>query len=418
MSIRSRIAQAGKALLGRSVEMPFEQSFSGQGLPPSFKSRESLEAYGDNPWLAGAVDKIAREIANTKFRLQRENADGEIEFIKSHQAIETLKRPQPTKGGKTMLTNFQLKLVTGYHLCLVGEAFWLLDDRMSDRLGGAPRRIDILRPDMINPVIKGGEITHYVYNIGTSQMEFPPEDIVHFKLPDPIRWQRGQPPTKAIRFSLDTHQEADVMNLAKIRNGAVPGGTLETDQDIPEATRIKLRDAWNQRHRGAGNAGKVDVLPKGLHLNKTQESNADMQYVEGKQTNMTEILARLGVPKEVLGLTESQTRANAEAAFYAFMKFGALFFIECVKDGLDNEYLPAFPGVEDAYWGYPDPVPENMEEKRANAKALWDMGALTPNEALKMFGMEPRDIPAMDTTYLDMGKMPIDAEPPDLSLAA
>ncbi len=78
-----------------------------------------------------------------------------------------------------------------------------------------------------------------------------------------------------------------------------------------------------------------------------------MQWNEGKQTNMKEILARYGVGQEILGLTDSQTRANAEAAIFVFMKFSASFFIEKFADTLNNEFLPAFPGTDGLTWGFP-----------------------------------------------------------------
>jgi hypothetical protein len=44
-----------------------------------FDPHKAVSAYRNNPWLRVAVDRIAR----AKFHLQPENADGEIEIIKS-----------------------------------------------------------------------------------------------------------------------------------------------------------------------------------------------------------------------------------------------------------------------------------------------------------------------------------------------
>ena len=412
MSIRSRISQATKSLLGReerSVPLPFEGVYQAYGMPHSFPSQDAMSSYDDNPWLAGAVDRIAQTLSRTKFHLQRVNAKGEIEIIKSHQALETLKRPQPTKGGKSLLTGMDLKLVTAYHLCLEGEAFWILDKRL--RVNGAPTFIDLLIPQHVYPTIKNGELVKYVYRLPEQEIEYAPEDVVHFKLPGIQHWQRGQSPVKPLRFAVDTHREADKMNLNKIRNGAVPGGTLETDQPVIDTERKKILAQWNQSQAGSRNAGKTAMLPNGLHFNKTQESNADMQYTEGKRMNREEILARYGVGPEILGMTDSQTRANAEAAIFIFMKFGASFFIEKYADTLDNDFSSQFPGLEDATWAYPDPVPENMEEKRLNAQTLFSLGAATPNELRKQFGFEPLDVEGMDMPYLDMGKVPIGMDP-------
>jgi phage portal protein BeeE len=136
-----------------------------------------------------------------------------------------------------------------------------------------------------------------------------------------------------------------------------------------------------------------------------------MQFVEGKHLNSEEILANYRGGPEMLGKTESQTRANAEAAIFVFIRFGILPFLELFADVLTNDYLPAFPGTDGLEFGFPDPVPENMEEKRANAKALFDIGALTPDEARKDFGREPLGLPGMDTPYLPISVSPVGEDP-------
>src|SRR3954465_7796715 len=106
-SLLSRIGHAARAFISREerVYAPpaayYQQSY---GVPALFKPEESLAAFDDNVWLFGAVMKIAQELSRTDFRLQKVNAKGKIAYIEKHQAIDTLKRPQPVKGGKSLLT--------------------------------------------------------------------------------------------------------------------------------------------------------------------------------------------------------------------------------------------------------------------------------------------------------------------------
>ena len=93
-----------------------------------------------------------------------------------------------------------------------------------------------------------------------------------------------------------------------------------------------------------------------------------------------------------------------------FEKFGMSPFVNLINDGLQVDYLVAFPGTKDLEVWHDDPVPENEENKRANADNLFNGGALTPNERRKMFGLEPLNLPGMDTPYLDFGKAPVGAE--------
>lgn len=399
------------------MPLPMEETYHNMGMPHPFMPSASLDSYDDNSFLAGAVDKIAQELSGTQFHLRIVDDEDEIEIVRNHQALATLQKPQPTKTGKGVLTGMDLKLVTGYHLCLMGEAFWLLDKRL--KIGGATTFIDMLLPEFMNPIIRNGEIVEYIYRLPEKEVRIDPLDVVHFKLPDPRKWARGHAPVQSIRYAIDTYKEADLVALRKLQNNAVPPGTLESNQPIAETERKKLGEQWRQSQGGAKNAGKVPVMPYGLHFNKTQESNAEMQHNEGKKVNREEILSRYGVGPEILGLTDSQTRANAEAAIFVFMKFGVSFIIKKVADTLTNDYLPAFPGVEGMEFAFKDPVPENDETKRANGAALFQAGGLTPDEFRKMFGMEPLGIPGVsDVPYAPISMLPVGDSPPDLSLAA
>lgn len=403
----------------RSVPLPDHNLYGALGRPHSFKPHLSLESYGDNAYLYSSVNVIAFELARTEFRLQKRNPKGEIEPVERHQAIETMNRPQVTSGGKSMLTKMLLKMVTGMHLLLNGEGFWYLTRRMPGVLGGAPRRIDLLLPERVHTVTDKdtGDLVEYVYRLNDRELHIDPMDVVHFRLPDPSAWERGHAPTESIRYAIDTHKEADILNLRRIQNNAVPPIALTMKGTPSKPALDNMRSTWQQRYGGADNAGKPAILPEGTDIKQLQQTNAEMQYIEGKGVNVKEILANFRVGPEMLGQTDSQTRANAEAAIFVFQRFGMLPLITLFADTLTNDYLPAFPGTSDSKgqwhmeYGFDDPVPENTEEKRQNARTLWDMGALPPDEAREMFGKEALGLEGMDTPYLDMGKWPVGEKP-------
>jgi hypothetical protein len=58
-------------------------------------------------------------------------------------------------------------------------------------------------------------------------------------------------------------------------------------------------------------------MPTKMDFQELSRTPQEMQYAEGKKTNRDEILAAYGVGLKILGRTESQTRANAEAAIRA-----------------------------------------------------------------------------------------------------
>lgn len=412
-SFLSRLGQAARSAVReiRGIPPPSAVFTSQYGIPALFNPGESLRAYGDNVHLYRAVLSIAMEIARIPLRLQTLSAKGEIQPVKSHQALETLRLPQPIQGGKSLLSAMDLKLVTLMHFLLEGEGFWNLDRRL--KVNKAPTKINVLLPGLMDLKLDSqNDLAQYRYRMPNGELLMDPMDVVHFKLPDPTNWLRGHAPTQAIRYSIDAHLEADKMQYKKLKNSALPGGLLETDKRIDVEQRKQYLADWNQMYGGGNNTGKTAFLPEGIKFQPVQQTNQEMQFVEGKNLNRDEILTAYGVGLEIFGKTESQTRANAEAAIFVFTRFGVLPYLEKFVDTLNTDYLPAFPGTQGMTFAFDDPVPENMEEKRQNGLVGFQTGSLTPNEFRKMMGLEPLKLPGMDVTYLDLGKVPVGAEAP------
>src|SRR5205814_590055 len=186
----------------------------------------------------------------------------------------------------------------------------------------------------------------------------------------------------------------------RLKNKAVPGGSLETDKNPSDQERRKLLEQFRQTYGGADNAGKTVMLPNGFKFNPMEMSNQEMQFIEGKNLTRDEILANFRVGIDLFGKTESKTRANADASIFVFTRFTVLPVLELIADTLNNDYLPSFPKTDGMEFIFDDPVPENEENKRATAERLFGGGALTPNELRQMFKLEELDLPGMDLTYL------------------
>lgn len=73
-------------------------------------------------------------------------------------------------------------------------------------------------------------------------------------------------------------------------------------------------------------------IPIPREAEQTREHQNDLAF-SGEEPNRDEILAAFGVGLEMLGKTESQTRANADTLVFVFMKFGVPRILS-----LDNRY--------------------------------------------------------------------------------
>jgi hypothetical protein len=135
------------------------------------------------------------EMAGVPLRLRFTDEKGEVTFVDRHQAIETMRRPQETKTGKFQLSSMTLRIVTGMHLMLGGEGFWIFNKRLKCQYGGAPTYIDLSLPQSIEksstatmrfPAISMGKRSTWIRwmsSISNSPIprtgeHFPPREVV------------------------------------------------------------------------------------------------------------------------------------------------------------------------------------------------------------------------------------------------
>ena len=50
----------------------------------------------------------------------------------------------------------------------------------------------------------------------------------------------------------------------------------------------RLRAGWEQFHRGSDKAGRIAVMPSKVEFQEIQQTNQEMQFVEGKDRNAME----------------------------------------------------------------------------------------------------------------------------------
>ena len=94
-------------------------------------------------WKDGTHDIgiIAEELAKISFRLFQVNKDGVHEEIFDHELLDLLDGVNPFQTG------YELRYLTGAHLELTGNSYWLLDGVEKDT--DKPKAIFLLNPSSV-----------------------------------------------------------------------------------------------------------------------------------------------------------------------------------------------------------------------------------------------------------------------------
>jgi HK97 family phage portal protein len=376
-----------------------------------FQPAASLEQFGQNPYLYSAAHVVAAEAARIPLILKQHVSKNEDRIVEDHRADELLKRPVPMQGrpGRSHLTGMQLRYVRNLHLILNGEAFWLMDDFRAEQFGGGPSSIKpLLAANMEVKADIHGFPTEFIYNYGGQKISYPPEAIVHFKMMDPASIIRGHSPMKSARWAVGSYRKGEEMNFYRLDNNAMPDGVLTSEQQIPDKTRDSLLEKFLAKFGTPKKKARVGFMPWGVKYESLTQTNKDMQYVELMERSRDAILANWRVPLDVLGMTKDNTRANADAALFTFMRYTILPLIEIEADTLTSDFIPMFAQTQNMFYGYDDFIPENMDDKRKNLESLFGMGGLKPNEARQEMGYDESRDPNAERMYLPFSYTPLD----------
>ena len=128
----------------------------------------------------------------------------------------------------------------------------------------------------------------------------PYEDVFHLKDlsadglvgTSPIALAR-----EAIALSLGQEQQyARLMG-----SGARPSGVLTTDQRLTDTAASRIRTDWEAMNAGLANAGRTAILEQGLKWQPLTITSVDLQFLQMRQFQVTEICRIFRVPPHMVG---------------------------------------------------------------------------------------------------------------------
>ena len=330
--------------------------------------------YGTHIWIYAAINAIAEKSAVPKLVIK--DADGEM-----------LETPLPSKPNM-LQTWDELEQLIAIHLELTGNAYIYHDRENNHFLPLRPSRVRIV-PDTENNAILGygyrqtnstENITnvrqqrqgkaawmyddpdllkwdkasfkdrHKAYQdyVGKGTMElqgipdnelkdwvpFEAADVLHFTYPSPTNDYYGLPPIYPLLTNLDTELYARQWNKRFFENGAIPPGVLVIPKVLPDNVFNQIKDRFVKQYTGTGNRGKPLILQGGeigADYKAFPGQHKDLEYLDGLGYFAKEILAVLGVPPEILGMSSGQGMSNLSANSPGMKEKRSIFWQDTIQ---------------------------------------------------------------------------------------
>jgi hypothetical protein len=192
--------------------------------------------------LTRAVSRKALARLQSAPRLEVHTRGAEsIEEVTRHPLLELLSKVNPVHNA------FDLWELTTLYQEVNGATYWYFE------MGplGVPEQIWILPSQNVTPR-RGPDSTklvdYYAYRTGSRERLFRPEQIVHFRYPDPRDpYLGGLSPLRACFEQVSLTSDFAAYKKAKFDNQAVPEAIVSPEDVLGEEERDRLETQWKYR---------------------------------------------------------------------------------------------------------------------------------------------------------------------------
>ena len=391
MQWKERFKGAWNILLNRKQAAGMMSRMPGPQYPEHKYRAYAHEAYAKNELVYSCITELATSAPEAPLRVYRRSSDGEEE-IPTHPLRRLIARPNP------YMTEFELWEITLIHLYLSGNAVW---EKVRSRSGQVVQLIP-LRPDQVRIYPGTGErfIDRYGYVINGKEYPIDPNDIVHFKLPNPrdgapagIQYF-GMPPLRPAVRAIAADNEATDYVTAMLQNSAVPSTIIFTQERLDEERRNRFTKKWKQKV-GGRNRGEPVFMAQDAKVETLSHTLRDMEFPDLRTISESRICSVFGVPPILVGANvglQRSTFSNYEEARRSFWQETIGPLQRRLRDRIMLELMPEFTEDLETVAMFDTSEVTALQESRndrwTRANAAVQAGWATVNDARKEAGLD------------------------------
>jgi HK97 family phage portal protein len=301
-----------------------------------------------------------------------------IDEVTDHPLLDLLNAVNPIHNA------FDLWELTTLYQEVQGSAYWYLS---YDPLG-VPNEIWILPAQNITPVKTPNSpnvIDYYEHRTGSMSANYTPDQIIHFRYPDPRDpYKAGMSPLRAAFEDVTLVSEYAAFKSAKLQNRAIPDAIISPDEVVGEEERDRLEAQWNQKFRKGG-AGRVMIGESSMKVQLLSQSMGDVAALAEMGKTKEDIANAFHVP--LAFLSTNTNLANLQAADYQHLAKCINPRLQRRDEKLNEQLIPKFDPTGRLFLASEDPSPLDPEEVWQTYKVNMQYGVVTINEARDQWGL-------------------------------
>jgi len=295
-----------------------------------------------------------------------------LEEVVAHPLLALLAHANPVHNA------FDLWELTTLYQEVHGSAYWYL---AFDPFLHVPKEIWILPSQNVTPRRAADSprlVDYYEYRTGANQQQFRPDQIIHFRYPDPRDpYTAGLSPLRACFEQVSLSSEYSAYRSAKFANQALPDAIVSPETVLGEEERDRLEGQWNSTLRRGG-GGRVVVAESGLKVQLLNHSLGDLAALADLKATKEDIANAFHIPLSFL--TSETNLANLQAAEHQHMAKAIDPRLKRRDEKLNEQLIPLFDPSGRLFLASEDPVPVDREMSAKDREIDLKYGVVTINE--------------------------------------
>ena len=384
--------------------------------------------------LASNVEWTISEVKDEKALRAFKNYDAydvksmylEIKALKqlpSHRILDVINNPNSLQTRSEFVINWcGFKLITGESFIngirpIAGKNMSLIQEMH-------------MMPSQFMKILPGGRtspVRGYLLDVGgIKPIPFEPEDVSHSKYFNPDfkggQSLHGMPPLQAAFRTLTSSNDADTARVRAFQNQGAVGmiSSSSTDENIRMSpTELQgLSDKYQEKFGGVENFNKVLFTTANARWDNMGLSPVDMAILDSKVHDLRTLCNIYSVQSQIFNDPANKTFNNQKEAKKAAITDAVMPLLNSLRDELNLWLVPAYEKQEGRKlflspdWKSVAVLQEDIE-KLVNwlLKSWW----LTPNQRLRIQGIDESTDPNMDKIYVPRNLIELGATTPPTS---
>ena len=343
------------------------------------------EGYRKNEIAFACVRELAQSTSEPRLRVKLSD-EPEAPFVDDHPAALFMRQPRERTSQSSWMSEFiTLGAVGGNTLA------W---KERSD--GNRVLALRWLRSDKVKLIRRAdGTITDYRYNNGTSEVDLPAEDVVHYPWAfDPAAPGWGLSPFAVLARAVSTDNVVTDWQHRFFEQAAVPYGLITTEQMLLPDDADRMAERWQERYSGLDGWHRPAVLGQGAKYERMGLNMQEMALDTLRSIDESRICAVFNVPAILAGAKvglDRSTFANYAEARRSFWSETLRPLYRQVADALTLQLAPDFGSTVRFEFDLSDVAALQVDEgeKWTRAGTAFVQGWVSDNEARQEIGLDP-----------------------------